>query len=260
MTKLAFKVAIYAVALVVSVGSYMVEAAHHTPIEQALQNAARPEADKARDAARRPAEVLAFYGAEPGMRVMEVGGGSGYYTEILNHLVGSEGKVIAQNGPGPFYENFLKPALVVRHEGGRLANVEQLVAGSADWALADNSLDAVYIFLIYHHMHVEEGEGEAMPARTKVTMGKIYAALKPGGVLGIIEHRAAAGSSRAESATWHRITDAVARADMAEAGFILDGESDMFTNAEDDEKNYWRESGMLGKTTRIVHRYVKPAK
>lgn len=258
MTKLAFKVAVYAVALVASVGSYVAEAGHHTPIEQAVQNEARPEADRARDEARKPAEVLAFFGVEPGMRVMEVGAGSGYYTEILNYVVGGEGKVIAQNSPGPFYEGFLKEPLAVRHEGGRLANVEPLLAASPDWELEDGSLDAAYIFLIYHHMHIGQDGVEAMPESTVATLAKLRAALKPGGLLGIIEHRAAEGATRAESAAWHRITEAVARADMAAAGFAFDGESDMFTNAGDDERNYWRESGMLGKTTRIVHRYRKP--
>ena len=258
MTKLAFKVAVYAVALVVSVGSYVAEARHHTPIEQALQNSARPEADKARDEARKPAQVLAFFGVEPGMRVMEVGGGGGYYSEILNYLVGTDGKVIAQNSPG-FAETFLKDALAVRYKDGRLSNAEQLLANAPDWELEEGSLDAAFIFLIYHHMHVDTEEGEVMPSRTKVMLAKIYAALKPGGVLGVIEHRATEGSTRAESATWHRITEAVAKADMAAAGFVFDGDSDMFTNADDDERNYWRESGMSGKTTRIVHRYRKPA-
>ncbi|MCH8863067.1 MAG: class I SAM-dependent methyltransferase [Proteobacteria bacterium] len=259
MTRLAFKVAVYAVALVASVGSYVAEARHHTPIEQAVQNPARPDDDRARDEARRPAEVLAFFGVEPGMRVMEVGGGSGYYTEILNYVVGGEGKVIAQNGPGPFYESFLKEPLATRYKDGRLENAEQLLASAPDWELEDGSLDAVFIFLIYHHMHIGPDGAEAMPESTVATLAKLRAALKPGGLLGLIEHRAADGATRAESAAWHRITDAVARADMAAAGFAFDGASDMFTNAEDDQRNYWRESGMSGKTTRIVHRYRKPA-
>lgn len=258
MTKLAFKVAIYAVALVVSVGSYVAEAKHHTPAEQAVQNPARPEADKARDEARKPAEVLAFYGVEPGMQILEVSAGSGYYTEILNYAVGGEGKVIAQNSPGAFYESRLKEPLAVRHEDGRLANVEQLLASAPDWQLQDSSLDAVFIFLIYHHMHMGQDGVEAMPETTRETLARIYAALKPGGVLGIIEHRAAEGSTRAESAAWHRVPEAVVKADMAAAGFAFDGESDMFTNAGDDERNYWRESGLLGKTTRLVQRYKKP--
>jgi predicted methyltransferase len=257
MTKLACKVVVYAIALVVSVGSYVAEAGQHTPLEQAIQNSARPEADQARDAARRPAEVLAFYGVAPGMQVLEVGAGGGYYTEILNSLVGAEGRVIAQNSPG-FAARFLADALAERYKDGRLANAEQLLANAPEWQLADGSLDAAFIFLIYHHMHLDAEKSEAMPARTEVTLGKIYAALKPGGVLGIIEHRAVAGATRAESAGWHRITEAVARADMAAAGFIFDGASEMFTNGNDDEKNYWRESGLSGKTTRLVHLYRKP--
>ncbi len=257
MTKLACKVAIYAVALVVSVGSYVAEAGQHTPIEQAVQNTARPDADRERDAGRKPAEVLAFYGVEPGMRVLEVGAGGGYYSEILNHLVGGDGKVIAQNSPG-FAARVLKDALAERYEDGRLANAGQLLANAPDWQLDDGSLDAAFIFLIYHHMHLDADKSEAMPSRTRVTLGKIYAALKPGGVLGIIEHRAAAGATRAESAGWHRTTDAVVKADITAAGFIFDGESEMFRNADDDEKNYWRKSGLSGKTTRLVHLYRKP--
>lgn len=258
MTKLARKVVVYAIAMVVGVGSYIAEAGHHTPIEQAIQNPARPEADMARDEARKPAQVLAFYGIEPGMKVLEVGAGSGYYAEILNYTVGTGGKVLAQNSPG-FAERVLKDKLAVRYQDGRLENAEQLLANAPDWQIEDGALDAAFIFLIYHHMHLDDDESEAMPERTKVTLSKIYAALKPGGVLGIIEHRAAAGTTRLESARWHRITDAVARADMAAAGFVFDGESEMFSNADDDEKNYWRQAGLAGKTTRLVHRYKKPA-
>ena len=63
----------------------------------ALASEARPEGDRARDAGRKPAEVLEFMGIEPGMTVLDMFTGSGYYAEILSGVVGDEGKVIAQS-------------------------------------------------------------------------------------------------------------------------------------------------------------------
>lgn len=234
-------------------------ASHHTPIERALQGPDRTEADKARDAGRKPAEVLAFYGIEPGMRVLEVGAGGGYYTAILDPLVGPDGRVLAQNSPQAV-EGFLKDAAAARFgPEGSLPNTERYWKNAADWDLEPNSLDAVLIFLIYHHQHYRPDEGEALPAATVDMLAKIRAALKPGGVLGVIEHRAAPGSTRADSAGWHRVPAAMAKADITGAGFEFDGSSDIFTNPDDDERNFWRPTGLSGKTTRFVQRYRKPA-
>jgi len=66
-------------------------------LESRLADASRAEADRARDAGRKPAEVLAFLGIEPGMSVLDLMAGGGYYTEVLSLAVGPEGQVVAHN-------------------------------------------------------------------------------------------------------------------------------------------------------------------
>ena len=69
-------------------------------VQAALAHPARPAADVQRDTNRKPDEVLSFFGIEPGQEVLEVFSGGGYYTQILDALVGPDGKVIAHNNAG----------------------------------------------------------------------------------------------------------------------------------------------------------------
>ena len=223
----------------------------------AVANPARGDEVRARDAGRKPAEVLAFFGVEPGMTVLDVAAGGGYYTEILDGLVGAEGKVIAQNSTGDFYEKFIK----ARFEPlvARLANTEPYLGSLEDFEVADNSIDAAFIILIFHHMHYNAEQGDVLPEGSKANLARILAALKPGGVLGIIEHAAPDGTSRAASAPLHRVDDATTKADVTGAGFELVAESDILHVATDDRAVYWRDTPHQGKTWRLVHKYIKPA-
>ena len=63
--------------------------------EMAVASESRPEADRARDAGRKPAEVLEFFGIAPGMTVLDMFTGGGYYAELIGTVVGDEGKVVA---------------------------------------------------------------------------------------------------------------------------------------------------------------------
>lgn len=225
-------------------------------IQAAVDNSARGEQSRARDAGRRPAEILDFYGIQPGMAVLEVGAGAGYYTEILSAAVGSEGNVIAHNNPSGYYEKFLKASF--EPLAARLDNVEPRVVDVSDLALDDNGLDAAFIVLMYHHLHYDPAEGAALPSRSKQILGKILAALKPGGILGIIEHAAPDGTSRAEAAPLHRVDEAATIADIEGQGFALAAKSDLLHFGSDDRSVYWRNTPHQGKTWRFVHKYVKP--
>ena len=225
-------------------------------IRAAVANPARPDAARARDEGRMPAEILAFYGIEPGMTVLEIGAGGGYYTEILDGVVGPSGKVIAQNSPGEFYDTRIKPTFEPLVE--RLPNTDGFVGSLAEFDGADGSVDAVFIVLIYHHMHFNADEGEVLPERSREILGKIRALLKPGGILAIIEHAAPDGTSREASAPLHRVDDATTRADITGLGFELAAESDLLHFATDDRAVYWRGTEYQGKTWRLVHKYVKP--
>jgi predicted methyltransferase len=219
----------------------------------AVANSNRPESEVARDGARKPAEVLSFYGVKPGMTVLDMFSSGGYYTAVISNLVGENGKVYAHNSPNG--KDRRGEALAEKYKA--FPNVELKWTAPAEQDLPDASVDAVFIVLIYHHLHYSEADGEMTPASTKTLLAEVKRVLKPGGVFGVIEHTAAAGSSRVESASWHRTPAQTAIDDITAAGFEYAGSASIHVNAEDDLKNYWRPAGLSGKTTRFVQKYIK---
>lgn len=85
----------------------------------ALHNSLRPEDDKSRDANRKPAEVLEFIGIKPGMTVLDMFSGGGWYSEIIAHVVGPHGKVYAHSNEA--YKNFVGDALEDRFADNRIS-------------------------------------------------------------------------------------------------------------------------------------------
>ncbi len=224
-------------------------------IQRAVDDPGRSDAVRARDAGRKPAEVLAFFGIKPGMHILEVGAGSGYYTEILSNLVGESGEVIAQNSQFIFdrVKDQVEPLYAARK------NIRPFVGSITDLDVPDNSLDAALIILVFHHMHFDADHPDQFPERSKAVLQRIRRALKPGGVLGVIEHAALPGTSRAASAPLHRVDEQTTIADITGEGFVLAATSDILQFESDDRSIYWRNSPHRGKTWRFVHKYVKPA-
>ncbi len=202
----------------------------------AVNHSDRPAEELARDKGRKPEEILAFYGIKPGMKVMELAASTGYYTEILSHAVGENGHVTPQ-----LYDAFwprLKDTVEPRYQ--RLGNVTPYIGDPADYDGADDSLDAIFIVLIYHHMHYTEAEGESLPANTKKILENARRVLKPGGTLAIIEHQAPDGTSRADSAAWHRTPADMTISDVTGNGFEYVGRSDALANPEDSQTAHFR--------------------
>jgi predicted methyltransferase len=226
-------------------------------IQTGIDNPNRTEDNRARDEDRKPGKVLAYFGVKEGMTVVDVASGGGYFSEILSGAVGPEGQVRAQNRAGPRINDRID---ALNEHYAKFGNITlDITEPDTPLPYEDNSVDMVLLSLIIHHLHYDEASGEAMPESS----GRIYAdfkrILKPGGVFAVIEHTAAPGSSRAESAAWHRAPVETIKADVTSAGFVFDGATDIHVNPDDDLKNVWYEAGLQGKTTRMVHRYVKPA-
>lgn len=222
----------------------------------ALSSPARPDSDRARDAGRKPAEVLEFLGIKPGMTVLDMFTGGGYYAEILSGVVGADGKVIAQSNQA--YLAFVGDAFEDRFGSGRPKNVEVLMAENNELELQANSLDAVMLVLSFHdlyHVDVENGwpkiDGPAFLAELKK-------GLKPGGIVAIIDHYAEAGAPPESGDTVHRIDPAVVIADMQAAGFVLQSQSDILRNANDDLSKMVFAPEVRGKTDRFVMRFSNP--
>ena len=91
-----------------------------------------------------------------------------------------------------------------------------------------------------------------MPESSAAIYADVRRVLKPGGVFAIIEHKAPDGTSREQSAGWHRISEDIMVADVTSAGFVLDGSAEaIHNNPEDDLQNVWFDTGLRGKTTRL---------
>jgi predicted methyltransferase len=228
-------------------------AASHGDLAQRLANADRSAEEKARDAGRKPAEVVEFLGITAGVTVIDVIAAGGYYTEVLSVAVGEKGKVYAQNPAAvlKFRDGANDKAMTARLAGERLANVERLDVEMADLAIPNDSLDAAITALNIHDVY--NGRGEDV-ART-LLLG-VYAKLKPGGVLGIIDH---AGIASQDNKKLHRIERQRVLDTIAKTPFELEAESDLLANEDDDHTKNVFAPNMRGNTDRFLLRLRKPA-
>ena len=213
-----------------------------------LANPERPEDERKLDAGRKPEEVLKFFGVKPGDKVADIMAGGGYYTAILSQAVGDKGVVYSANNG--FMKAFVKDKLDVRLQNPVFANVKHIDGEIDKLALpTDGSLDFVLIHLNYHDLVLKNENRTAM---NKI----IFAALKPGGGYGIVDHYAKDGSGTEFTESLHRIDKAVVVKEVTDAGFVLAKEGDMLRHPEDP-----RTEGVFkhrGETDRFVLRFEKP--
>jgi predicted methyltransferase len=217
-----------------------------------LGDANRPEADVARDAGRKPAEVLAFVGIQEGMTVMDLIAASGYYTEVLSVAVGDTGKVYAQNSPYvlEMRDGANDKAITKRLKDGRLANVTRLDRELEDLGIAPNSLDAALTALNFHDIY----NGGSPEAATQF-LNRVAHYLKPGGLLAVIDH---VGNADANNADLHRITEAQAKQAIKDSVLSLEAESPLLRSPIDDHTKMVFDKTIRGRTDRFVYRIRKP--
>ncbi|MHA7872413.1 MAG: methyltransferase domain-containing protein, partial [Hyphococcus sp.] len=166
-------------------------------IKNAIDNPNRTEANVARDGDRKPDEVLAFFGVEEGMTVVDLASGGGYFTELIAGAVGPDGEVRAHNTPS---QNFEERRAALEAQYAPFENIViDVVERGAALPYDDNSMDIILLSLIAHHLHYDEEIGEALPPRSSQLYADFLRVLKPGGTFALIEHTAAPGSTRAES-------------------------------------------------------------
>jgi len=224
--------------------------------EAAVTSAARPETDLARDAGRKPAAVLEFFGIEPGMTVLDMFTGGGYYAELIAGVVGENGKVIAQSNQA--YLGFVGDAFNERFESGRLTNVDVLMAENNELSLEADSLDAVMLALSFHDLYHSDPESGWPKIDGPAFLAEIKKGLKPGGIVAIIDHHAEAGAPAETGDSLHRIDPAIVIVDMEAAGFVLDGQSDILRNPDDDLNKIVFDPALRGKTDRFIMRFKNP--
>lgn len=219
----------------------------------AVENPARPEADRERDADRRPAAVMEFLGIKPGMTVLDMYTGGGYYAELLSHVVGADGRIIAQSNQA--YLGFVGDAFAQRFDSGRLKNAEVLMAENNELSLQENTLDAVMLVLSYHDVYHVDADNGWPKIDKQAFLAELKKGLKPDGLVAIIDHHAAAGSPSETGTTTHRIDPAIVVADLEAAGFVLDAESELLRNPDDDLSKIVFAPELRGKTDRFLMRF-----
>lgn len=224
-------------------------------IDNAVAMSSRPEADRDRDVNRKPAAVLEFFGIAPGMQVLDIFAGGGYYSEILSHVVGSSGKVTLYNNGG--WDGFVGSGVAERLDNNRLPNVESVVAEANATDFAANSFDAAIFVLGFHDLYYASEGWPAIDADAFLI--DLYESMKPGGVVGIVDHAATLGVSVEVANTLHRIDPGMIHYAMVKAGFKFDGESDVLRNPNDDRIKPMSDETIRGRTDRVVYRFVKPA-
>jgi predicted methyltransferase len=186
----------------------------------------RSDADRQTDQRRNPARMLAFTGVKPGMRVLDMEANAGYSTELLARVVGGSGVVYAQDS-AELIERIVKDKFELRAQKPAMKNVLHVIRNFDDPIPPDAAgLDLITFFFAYHdttYMAVDRAEMNR----------KLFAALKPGGLLVIADHSARAGDGTAVGKTLHRIEESALRQEIEAAGFKLTDEGNFLRHPED---------------------------
>ena len=233
-------------------------------VTAAVANSARPEAERARDQYRHPAETLAFFGLKPGMTVVEMSPGAGWYANILAPAVAGTGQYIAIVPAPPQYQKATEALKARMAADEKLFGKPRFVEFTPDgkWA-AGLDADMVLTFRNVHNWGDDAGN----------MFKAFYAALKPGGVLGVVDHRLPE-SRTTPTGGYLKESDVIALATAA--GFKLAGKSEVNANPKDTAdypKGVWTlpptyalgdtdraKYQAIGESNRMTLRFVKPKK
>lgn len=224
-------------------------------IAAAVADPARPQADRDRDADRKPAETIAFAGLKPGQRIADLLPGGGYFTRIFSGVVGPKGQVFAVATPkrpdAP--PDRPEPSAAVRAIAAdeHYRNVTVSVAKVVEFAIPGN-LDMVWTSQNYHDVHNVKDVDVA--AFNQV----VFNSLKPGGIYIVIDHAAEKGAGFTATSTLHRSDPDAVKTEVLAAGFEFTGSSDVIASSSDDHKTAVFEQGLHDKTDRYVLKFRKP--
>lgn len=251
----------------------------------AVANPNRPETDRARDANRKPAEVIAFAGIKPGDKVADFMPGKGYFTHIFCKAVGDNGHVYAISIPvnrpatTPASANQSDKPAITQASNDACTNITaitlhttnypapELHSSSDDpgWVYeywtsrlpaesftAPEPLDVIWTSENYHDLH---NKSFGSPDLSLVDQA-LLKALKPGGILMIEDHTAAAGSGARDTETLHRIDVELVKQEVIAAGFEFVGASAVLHHADDPHTAKAHE--MHDQTDRFLLKFRKP--
>lgn len=246
-----------------------------TMLREAADGEHRSEENIARNQYRNPVETLMFFGVEPELDVVEVWPGGGWYTEVLAPVVTRDGSLTAgifeidEDDPEDYrtritnsYLEFLDEhrEILGDVQTGTFAPVEIIELGEPE------SVQMVLTFRNLHNMYGSDVLEDALEA--------FYDVLEPGGVLGVVQHRAPEGSDPDETADDGYLAEDFVIEEVEAAGFVLDETSEINANPDDtadyeegvwtlpptlrggaEEAQYYED---IGESDRMTLRFVKP--
>lgn len=242
----------FALALAAAAVSTSCASTPDAPVAPAIEP--RSAADVALDAGRKPEAFIAFAGVQPGMKVAEIGAGTGYTSEVLARAVTASGVVYGQNNKW-LLEKFAEKPWSERLAKPVMKNVVRVDREFDDPLPAEaKDLDVVVDVLFYHDTVWLKADRAAMNQA-------IFDHLKSGGVYVVLDHSAVAGHGTDDVQTLHRIDEATVRSEIEGAGFVFVEESAAWRNAADDRT--WNDSPMAaadrrGTSDRFAFKFKKP--
>jgi len=221
-------------------------------IRAAIAAPERTEKDRGMDVGRKPLDIMTFAGVAPGQTVIDMFSAGGWYAELLARAVGPTGKVYAQNPPTA---RMSAKIFEERLADNRLPNVVRWDKDLNDLELAASSFDGAMLNLVFHDFYTLSQDVDDIVA-------DLFAALKPGAWLVVVDHSAPAGSRETyatDPGGAHRIDEEFTKAVFAKAGFALEATTDIFRNPADDRQQAFFAPENRGKATdRFVLRFRKP--
>ncbi len=208
------------------------------------------------DEARKPVEMLRFLGLRKGMRVIDMVGANLYWAEIIAPAVGPKGMVVVWQ-PSQFLNDKRRASFA--EFAARQRNVALISSPFQTPILAPRSYDFMMMNLDYHDVYWQSVERAIPRMEPDAWLKILFAAMKPGATVGIIDHSANPGGDTRETVEkLHRIDPTVVRVDFERAGFVLDGTSELLRNPADDRTANVFDPAIKGRTDRFIFRFKKP--
>jgi predicted methyltransferase len=208
------------------------------------------------DAGRKPAQVLEFLGLKRGMNVLDLFGANAYWAEIMAPVVGPTGHVTVWM-PTQFYGQKAKqsfPVFMAAHP-----NVSILTSPFETPNLSKNYADFVILNDNSPDTYWQSANLNLPKMDPNAFLKAVYSAMKPGAVIGVIDHVANPNNdTRATVEKYHRIDPNVVKADFKRAGFVLVGSSDILRNPADDHLTEVHDAKIKGRTDRFIFKFKKP--
>jgi predicted methyltransferase len=222
-------------------------------ITSAVADPARPEADRSRDAARKPVESLQFSGVKSGDAVADFNAGTGYFTRLFSDVVGTRGHVYAME-PVELQQYMAKSTAELRIYAANHRNITVSVETALESLRLPRKLDLFWISQNYHDLH----DKYFAPMDISTFNKAVFHALKPGGSYIVLDHSAAADAPDDVTETLHRIDPSIVRREVEAAGFVFDGESKILANPADPRTNKVFDKSIQGHTDQFLLKFRKP--